>query len=252
MIIELSHLALTYQSAEGETEALRDVSFGVEEGEFVSLLGPSGCGKSSLLKLMAGLEKPSAGTIRLDGEPIAGCSGKVGYMPQRDALFPWRSVWGNVTLAPELRGEKDGASHTRLRVLLEQYGLREFADRSPAALSGGMRQRVSLIRTLGASPRLLLLDEPFSALDAQTRLSVGEDIRRIIRSEGLTAVLVTHDIGESVALSDRVIVLTERPGTVLSRHDLGELKALPPHERRSHPLYAAIFDRIGKELGVLG
>ena len=252
MILELSHLALTYQTTEGETEALRDVSFGVEEGEFISLLGPSGCGKSSLLKLMAGLEQPSTGTIRLDGEAIAGCSGKVGYMPQRDALFPWRSVWGNVTLAPELRGEKDGGTYARLHALLAQYGLSEFENRSPAALSGGMRQRVSLIRTLGASPRLLLLDEPFSALDAQTRLSVGEDIRRIIRAEGLTAVLVTHDIGESIALSDRVIVLTERPGRILSQHDLGELKALPPHERRSHPLYAAFFDRIGKELGVLG
>ena len=251
MILELSQLSLVYQSAEGETDALRDVSFGVEEGEFVSLLGPSGCGKSSLLKLMAGLEKPTAGEIRLDGEPIEGCSGKVGYMPQRDALFPWRSVWGNVSLAPELRGEQDGGSYERLHGLLAQYGLGEFENQSPSALSGGMRQRVSLIRTLGASPRLLLLDEPFSALDAQTRLSVGEDIQRIIRAEGLTAVLVTHDIGESVALSDRVIVLTERPGTVLSVHDAGELKALPPHERRSHPLYAAIFDRIGKELRVL-
>ncbi len=251
MILELSHLALVFQSAEGETEALRDVSFGVEEGEFVSLLGPSGCGKSSLLKLMAGLETPTAGEIRLDGERIEGCGGKVGYMPQRDSLFPWRSVWGNVTLAPELRGEKDGDVYARLHDLLSRYGLGEFESQSPLALSGGMRQRVALIRTLAASPRILLLDEPFSALDAQNRLRVGEDIQKIIRAEGLTAVLVTHDIGESIALSDRIIVLTERPGQVLSVHDLGTLRPLSPHERRQHPQYASIFERIGKELHVL-
>lgn len=251
MILELSQLSLVYQTDEGETEALHDVSFYVEEGEFVSLLGPSGCGKSSLLKLMAGLESPTEGTIRLDGEIINGCSGRAGYMPQRDSLFPWRSVWGNVGLAPELRGEKDESVYRRLHLLLAQYGLGEFEQQSPQSLSGGMRQRVSLIRTLAGTPRLLLLDEPFSALDAQTRLGVGEDIQKIIRAQGLTAVLVTHDIGEAVALSDRIIVLTERPGSVLSIHSVGELSSLPPHERRVSTDYAGLFERIRKELNVL-
>lgn len=250
MILELAHLSLVYQTVEGETEALHDVSFAVEEGEFVSLLGPSGCGKSSLLKLMAGLEKPTEGQLFLDGEPVRGGSGRIGYMPQRDALFPWRSVWGNVKLSAELRGMRDRESEQRLHALLSQYGLGEFEGQSPQSLSGGMRQRAALIRTLAMTPRVLLLDEPFSALDAQTRLSVGEDIQRIIRAQGLTAVLVTHDIGEAAALSDRIIVLTERPGRVLNIHSVGELSSLPPHERRSTRAYAELFERIRKELNV--
>ena len=206
MMIALEHVALTYQSPDGEIEALRDVSFEMEEGEFVSIVGPSGCGKSTLLSLISGLEPPTSGQILVDGNPVTAPSSRVGLMPQRDQLFEWRTIWGNVTLGLELRGERDRAAYDRARELLEQYGLGAFAQKRPSQLSGGMRQRCALIRTMATQPRILLLDEPFSALDYQTRLSVSADIHAIIRQEHKTALLVTHDISEAISLSDRVVV----------------------------------------------
>lgn len=209
-MIQLLHAAFVYQSPDGEVEALRDVSFDVQEGEFCSIVGPSGCGKSTLLSALAGLEPLTGGRVELKGEPVCGPSRKVGFMPQRDQLFEWRSIWSNVTLGLTVRGENTPQRQAHVRELLERYGLADFAQKRPSQLSGGMRQRCALIRTLAAQPKVLLLDEPFSALDYQTRLAVSADIYRIIRQEGKTALLVTHDISEAISLSDRVVVLSHR------------------------------------------
>ena len=249
-MIQILHAAFVYQSPDGEVEALRDVSFDVQEGEFCSIVGPSGCGKSTLLAALAGLERLSGGSLELDGEPVCGPSRKVGFMPQRDQLFEWRSIWGNVTLGLTVRGENTPQRQAHVRELLERYGLADFAQKRPSQLSGGMRQRCALIRTLAAQPKVLLLDEPFSALDYQTRLTVSADIYRIIRQEGKTALLVTHDISEAISLSDRVVVLSHRPAVVKSIHRLTQLQGVPPLQRRDHPAFAGYFKSIWKELEV--
>lgn len=201
MKIELRRAAMTYQAPDGEVAALRDVTFGVADGEFVSIVGPSGCGKSTLLALIAGIEHPSGGEVLVDGEPVRAPTGKAGLMPQRDQLFDWRTIWGNVTLGLEVRHENTPEHRGGVHDLLEQYQLAGFARKLPNQLSGGMRQRCALIRTLATSPDVLLLDEPFSALDYQTRLAVSGDISQIIRREHKTALLVTHDISEAISLS---------------------------------------------------
>lgn len=249
-MIQILHAAFVYQSPDGEVEALRDVSFDVQEGEFCSIVGPSGCGKSTLLSALAGLERLSGASLELDGEPVCGPSRKVGFMPQRDQLFEWRSIWGNVTLGLTVRGENTPQRQAHVRELLERYGLADFAQKRPSQLSGGMRQRCALIRTLAAQPKVLLLDEPFSALDYQTRLTVSADIYRIIRQEGKTALLVTHDISEAISLSDRVVVLSHRPAVVKSIHRLTQLQGVPPLQRRDHPAFAGYFKSIWKELEV--
>ena len=249
-MIQILHAAFVYQSPDGEVEALRDVSFDVREGEFCSIVGPSGCGKSTLLSALAGLERLSGGSLELDGEPVCGPSRKVGFMPQRDQLFEWRSIWGNVTLGLTVRGENTPQRQAHVRELLERYGLADFAQKRPSQLSGGMRQRCALIRTLAAQPKVLLLDEPFSALDYQTRLAVSADIYRIIRQEGKTALLVTNDISEAISLSDRVVVLSHRPAVVKSIHRLTQLQGVPPLQRRDHPAFAGYFKSIWKELEV--
>lgn len=250
MVIELRQVALTYQSPDGEVEALRDVTFGMEHGEFVSIVGPSGCGKSTLLSLIAGLEKPDGGEILVDGEAVTAPSPKVGLMPQRDQLFEWRSIWGNVTLGLRIQGDRSPDRLERVRALLERYGLAEFAEKRPSQLSGGMRQRCALIRTLATEPEILLLDEPFSALDYQTRLSVSADIYHIIRQEHKTALLVTHDISEAISMSDRVVVLTRRPAVVRAVHDLEALRDLDPMARRDTAEFRGFFHSIWKELDV--
>lgn len=250
MRIAIRQTSMTYQSPDGEVEALRDVSFDVADGEFVSIVGPSGCGKSTLLSLIAGLERPSAGAVLLDGEPVTEPSVKIGFMPQRDQLFAWRTIWSNVTLGLQIRKQNTSEQQTRVRELLKQYDLAEFAQKLPGQLSGGMRQRCALIRTLATEPAILLLDEPFSALDYQTRLAVSADISRIIRQEHKTAVLVTHDISEAISMSDRIVVLTHRPGTVRAIHDLRQFHDLSPLERRGTPEFQSIFNQIWEELDV--
>ena len=250
MRIAIRQASMTYQSPDGEVEALRDVSFDVADGEFVSIVGPSGCGKSTLLSLIAGLERPSAGEVLLDGEPVTAPSAKIGFMPQRDQLFAWRTIWSNVTLGLQVRRENTPARRGGVHDLLEQYQLAGFARKLPNQLSGGMRQRCALIRTLATSPDVLLLDEPFSALDYQTRLAVSGDISQIIRREHKTALLVTHDISEAISLSDRIVVLSHRPATVKAIHDLGALRAVPPLERRSRPEFQTLFNQIWEELDV--
>lgn len=222
----------------------------IADGEFVSIVGPSGCGKSTLLTVIAGLETASSGKVIIDGEEVRSASSKVGYMPQKDHLFPWRTIWGNVTLGIEISRNKSRERFEYVSELLERYGLSEFAHKTPSQLSGGMRQRCALIRTLAVNPSILLLDEPFSALDYQTRLSVSDDINSIIRREGKTALLVTHDISESISMSDRVIVLSKRPAEVRSVLDLSELSELTPMERRNHDSFREYFNKIWRELEI--
>ena len=251
-MIHLRGASFVYQAPDGEVEALRRVDIDIAPGEFCSVVGPSGCGKSTLLSVVSGLEPLTAGTVEVDGAPVRGPSGKVGFMPQRDQLFEWKSIWDNVTLGLAVQRERGSAAYDHVRELLDRYELSGFAGKRPCQLSGGMRQRCALIRTLASDPEILLLDEPFSALDYQTRLAVSADIWRIIRQEGKTALLVTHDIAEAVSMSDRVVVLSARPAVVKTVLDMGALRGLPPLERRSTAEFHRYFDLIWKELDVHG
>ncbi len=250
MIVQLDDVNVTYQAPDGEIAALRGMSFGISDGEFVSIVGPSGCGKSTLLSVIAGVESTSQGSVYVDGDTVTAPSNKIGYMPQKDQLFPWRTIWGNVTLGLELQHQNTPERQEHVRELLKRYGLAEFIHKTPSQLSGGMRQRCALIRTLATDPKILLLDEPFSALDYQTRLSVSADIYAIIRQEHKTALLVTHDISESISLSDRIIVLSKRPAAVKAIHSLEDLMEIPPMQRRDHPAFQKYFNPIWKELDV--
>ena len=229
-------------------EALRRVDMDIAPGEFCSVVGPSGCGKSTLLSVISGLEKLTSGTVEVDGAPVCGPSEKIGFMPQRDQLFPWRTIRDNVTLGLSITGKRTPEALAYADTLLRRYGLWDFAQKRPSQLSGGMRQRCALIRTMATNPKILLLDEPFSALDFQTRLTVSSDIGRIIRQEGKTALLVTHDISEAISLSDRVFVLSARPAVVKSVHTLAELQGLSPLERRDTAAFHTYFQAIWKEL----
>ncbi|WP_409968145.1 ABC transporter ATP-binding protein [Bengtsoniella intestinalis] len=250
MIVDVQNIHLTYQAPDGEVNALEAINFSITQGEFVSLVGPSGCGKSTLLSIIAGLIPPTQGQVLVEGQTVTAPSQKIGYMPQKDQLFPWRTIWDNVTLGLELRHQATAENKDRVRDLLERYGLADFANKTPNQLSGGMRQRCALIRTLALSPSILLLDEPFSALDYQTRLAVSADIHHIIANEGKTALLVTHDISESVSLSERVLVLSRRPAHIQSSYTLDELQGITPLARRDHPSFGTYFNAIWKELDV--
>jgi NitT/TauT family transport system ATP-binding protein len=216
-IEELSHAYLTRA---GEIPALQGLSLTVLDGEFCSIVGPSGCGKSTLLSIIAGLIRPVEGRVLVDGAPVRGASRHVGFLLQRDHLFEWRTVLQNAELGLEIIGQSTAEARRRADQLLGAYGLGEFKHAYPHQLSGGMRQRVALIRTLATDPDILLLDEPFSALDYQTKLILERDIYRIIRMNRKTALLVTHDIEEAVSMSDRVLVLSGRPASLKSRYDV--------------------------------
>ena len=251
-VLELKNIGMNFHDTIGETIAIDDVSFGVSEGEFVSIVGPSGCGKSTLLSIISGLLPPSRGDCLIGGKPVSGGEKRrrtVGYMLQSDHLFEWRTILGNVMLGLEVRGELNTENRASCEKLLARYGLDEFKNHRPSQLSGGMRQRAALIRTLAVDPSILLLDEPFSALDFQTRLRVTDDIATIIRQEGRTAVLVTHDISEAVSVSDRVIVLSKRPSQIINIHRVGLSDAeTPPIKAREHPDFRHHFNMIWKEL----
>lgn len=195
-ILEVKNISKKYQNKEGEVLAIQNVNFRVKEGEFVSIIGPSGCGKSTLLSIIAGLEEKTIGEIYIEGEKIEGVSNKIGYMLQRDCLLEWRNIFSNTMLGLEIKGNKNNESKEYAESLLKKYNLYEFKDKYPSELSGGMRQRVALIRTLAIKPKILLLDEAFSALDYQTRIMVTDDIYKILKKEGITAIIVTHDISE--------------------------------------------------------
>ncbi len=246
-ILKMENVRLIYQTDESETVALEDISFSVKKGQFIAIVGPSGCGKTTILSLIAGLIKPTSGKITLENRPIEKPSGNVGYMLQHDQLFEWRNIISNVTLGLEIQKKKNAESVNYASLLLDKYGLTEFKNSFPSQLSGGMRQRVALIRTLAFKPKILLLDEPFSALDFQTRLSVQDDIFKIIATEHKTALLVTHDISEAIALSDKIIILSARPGRIKKIVNV-ELGSRIPREKRDAKGYPSLFEKIWKEV----
>lgn len=252
--VMIRDVALHYFSPERETLALSNISLDVAAGEFVAIVGSSGCGKSTLLSLISGLIHPSRGRIEINSKEVTAPSPRVGYMFQKDTLLDWRTVLDNVMLGPELLGLDWRASRRRAEELLTRYGLGEFLHSLPSQLSGGMRQRAALARTLCPDPDLLLLDEPFSALDYQTRLALSDEIAAILASERKTVILVTHDIGEAVSMADRVVVMSRRPGRIKSIHGISYpsfgASRPTPFQARKCPEFGAYFQKIWDELDV--
>lgn len=252
VVMEATDVGMAFNAGEpNEVRALRNISFELHRGEILALVGPSGCGKSTLFNIIAGLLTPSEGEVQVQRVRVEGATGHVGYMLQKDLLLPWRSVLENVVLGLEVRGMNAAVSKTTALQLIESYGLKGFEHAKPATLSGGMRQRVAFMRTLAFDPEVILLDEPFSALDFQTRLLLQGEVLRIIRERGKSVVLVTHDIGEAITMADRIVVMTHRPASIRSEHRI----ALSDAERdpvtiRKNPLYNEYFTTIWSELEV--
>jgi len=244
-ILSIKHLKKTYHDLNGEIEAVKDISLDIKEKEFVSIVGPSGCGKSTILSILSGLENKSEGSISFNNYNY-----KVGYMLQRDSLFPWKTILENCLIGLEINHEISEENVDYVKYLLKTYGLAEFMDKYPDSLSGGMRQRVALIRTLAIRPDLLLLDEPFSALDYQTRLALSDDVLHIIKSEGKTAIMVTHDLAEAISLSDRIIVLTKRPAIIKKIYNIILTDKKNPIHNRKCKEFNLYYDQIWRDLDV--
>lgn len=250
-LVDIVNVSMRYHSLNGEISALESINLSVKKGEFVSIVGPSGCGKSTLLSLISGLLVPTTGSILINGRKVYGTSFEVGYMLQKDHLFEWRTIMQNVLLGLEIRKALTNDSKEYVTGLLKTYGLFDFKDKYPDQLSGGMRQRAALIRTLAVRPEILLLDEAFSALDYQTRLAVTEDIYTIIKKENKTAILVTHDIAESVSMADRVVVMSKRPASIKKIYDINlTCENKTPLSSREAPEFRHYFNKIWKELDV--
>lgn len=252
-MLKLKNISKKYQAKNGELEAVKDISFSVDEGEFVSMIGPSGCGKSTILSIIAGLEEKTSGEVLIEGEVVDNVSEKIGYMLQKDSLLEWRTIYDNVVFGLEIRHIENEENKAYVNDLLKKYHLYEFKDKYPSQLSGGMRQRVALIRTLAVKPKILLLDEAFSALDYQTRLMVTKDIYQILRNENITTLMVTHDISEAISMSDRVIVLSHRPAYVSKVYSIDfNMENRDPLNCRKSPKFSEYFDCLWKELDVHG
>jgi NitT/TauT family transport system ATP-binding protein len=242
----------TYFTKASATTALSEISLHVEEGEFVSFLGPSGCGKTTLLSIIAGLIKPTQGTILLESKPITGLKNQIGYMLQQDYLFPWKTIEENILIGLKLSKQLNEQTKSAALDLLNQMGLSGIEKQLPKQLSGGMRQRAALVRTLATEPKLLMLDEPFSALDYQTKLRLEDLVSNTLDSFGKTAILVTHDIGEAIAMSDRVVLFSPSPGKIHKIFEMpDELRNLSPFKTRNHEAFSSIFQKIWKELDSL-
>lgn len=247
--LEVCGVSFSYHSPDGETPALCNISFTVETGEFLAVVGPSGCGKSTLLSLLSGLLEPEKGSIQIDGTPLLESKTAIGYMLQKDHLFEWRTIAQNISLGLEIQKNLTPDTKNDISEMLHTYGLSGFETARPSELSGGMRQRTALIRTLAVKPEILLLDEPFSALDYQTRLSVCDDISSIIRNTGKTAILITHDLAEAISVADRILVLSKRPGTVRSIIPiLFPDESDTPLKRRNAPEFTQYFNQLWKTL----
>ncbi len=248
-VLRIEHIEQTYQAKNGEVAALKDISFQIDKGQFYSLVGPSGCGKSTLLSIIAGVLKPSGGRVLIGGEPVTGISPRIGYMLQKDNLLEWRTIRQNVLLGLEIRHQLTDKLVSHADQLLKTYGLYEFRDKYPSQISGGMRQRAALIRTLAVCPDILLLDEAFSALDYQTRLEVTEDVYNILKREEITTLMVTHDIPECISMSDFVVILTARPAIVQEILPITfDMPDRTPLSCRNTPQFSAYFDHIWREL----
>lgn len=244
-ILECRDIGYSYHNLKGETQALANISFQVNKGEFLAVVGPSGCGKSTLLSIIAGLLSPEKGRVILSSDENV----KLGYMLQQDHLLEWRTIYKNILLGPEITNTVTPEKEKLALKLLKDYGLLKFKDKKPSELSGGMKQRVALIRTMVMEPSILLLDEPFSALDYQTRLSVSADIGNIIRNAKITTILITHDLSEAISLADRILVLSKRPATV--KKDIPVHLTLTdnsPLAARNAPEFHRYFNLLWKEI----
>lgn len=242
-ILEIKNLRKIYHSQNKEIVALDDISFSIKDKEFISIVGPSGCGKSTILTILSGILDKSSGDIIFNKDNL-----KLGYMFQEDCLFPWKTVLENACLGLEIRKELNDENISFVIGLLDKYGLSDFKDSYPSSLSGGLKQRVALIRTLATRPDILLLDEPFSALDYQTRLTLSDDLYKIIKNEGKTAIMVTHDIAEAISLSSRVIIISDRPGKIKKIVDINLDKSVLPTLKRKDNKFMDYYDIIWKDL----
>ena len=241
-IISINKLSKKYHS-KGETTAIKNLTLSVKEGEYLAIVGPSGCGKSTLLSILSGIEKKSSGSIILHKDNI-----KFGYMLQEDCLFPWLNILDNCLLGLKINKEITKENKEYVIKLLNDYGLHDFIYSYPNSLSGGMRQRVALIRTLAIKPDILLLDEPFSALDYQTRLALSDDVYKMIKDNQKTVIMITHDIAEAISMADRVVVLTNRPCQVKKVYDINLTNNSTPIENRKCKEFSKYYDEIWKEL----
>ena len=242
-ILSLNNVNLTYFTDNGETQALKDININIDDGDFVSIVGPSGCGKTTILSIVSGLLKPTSGDVHFkEGY------NQIGYMFQKDLLFPWLTIIKNILLGLQIQKKKTKENIAYANELLKKYGLWDFRNKHPHELSGGMKQRVALIRTLVLRPKILLLDEAFSALDFQTRLNVCDDVYKIIKEQGLTSILVTHDITEAISMSDKIIILSHRPASVIKELNIDIDKNTTPRLRRSDEKTKTYFDEIWSKL----
>ena len=248
-LLEIKNINMNYHTMEGATEAIKDVSFSVDDGEFISIIGPSGCGKSTLLNIISGILTPSSGEVKFNDPYVKNNLDKMVYMFQKDYLFPWLSVRENVLLGLKVKKIYTKENIEFADELLKSYGLEKFESHKPTQLSGGMRQRVALIRTLVLRPEILLLDEPFSALDYQSRLKMTDDVYEIIKKEKKTAIMVTHDLGEAIVMSKRVIILTSRPAYIKDDVNIEfKNKDATPFDKRKEPEYNEYFRKLWGEL----
>lgn len=241
-ILKIKNLRKVYHTKKQEILAVDDFSFNLKKGEFVAIVGPSGCGKSTILSILCGLEQASSGTIEIDPKL------KFGYMLQGDNLFEWRTIYKNCLLGLELNNEVNSETEKYVNKLLDTYGLGEFKNSYPSNLSGGMRQRVALIRILATNPDILILDEPFSALDYQSRLAVSDDVYKIIKRENKSALMVTHDISEAISMADRVIVLSHRPSKIKNIYEIKLSNRSTPIDNRKAKEFAYYYDLIWKDI----
>lgn len=243
-ILEISHIKKDYITINGTTKAIKDISMQAEKGSIITLVGPSGCGKSTLLSILAGIDKQTSGVIIKDEKTV------VGYMLQQDALFPWLTIYENAILGLKIKKMATKENKEYVKKLLNEYKLGDFLNAYPKELSGGMRQRVALIRTLALKPDILLLDEPFSALDYQSRLKISDDVYKIIKKENITAILVSHDIAEAISMSNQVLVLSKRPCTIKNIYNINLTNQSTPIENRKAKEFASLYNDIWRDLDV--
>lgn len=241
-ILKIKNLKKTYHNKDGETLAVKNFTFNLNEGEFIAIVGPSGCGKSTILSILAGIDDKSSGNIKIEDNK------KIGYMLQLDSLFNFRTVLDNCLLGLEINKELNDENKKYVIDLLNTYGLKDFMYKYPNELSGGMRQRVALIRTLATKPDILLLDEPYSALDYQTRLAVSDDVYNIIKKEKKSVIMVTHDIAEAISMADKVVVLSHRPSEIKEIIDINLTNKTTPINNRKTKEFSTYYEKIWKAI----